>query len=191
MTNPAFLRFLEVASIPSPENVAEQLFERFHTLDGVMSADVSDLVGLVGERTAMLIKLSAALMSRTALDLLRPGKTYTDAELEPILIDLYRGEAVEKVYVLSFDAEERLIAIDLVGEGTVNCANVIPRKVADAVFKRSAVTARVAHNHPAGVAIASKDDIGFTAGIIDILRGVGVELSAHYTVAGNFCRRIM
>ena len=120
------------------------------------------------------------------------GKLYSRiAELEEILIDLYRGESVEKVYVLSFDAEDRLVSVDIVGEGTVNYANIIPRKIADAVFKCSAVSAVVAHNHPTGIAAASRDDLEFTAGVIDILRGVGVELAAHYTVAGNHCERIM
>ena len=191
MQNTDLLRLLEAASVASPREVAELLISKFYSLDGILSADVSDLVGLVGERTAMLIKLSAALVSRVALERLRPGRKYTDAELEEILIDLYRGESVEKVYVLSFDAEDRLVSVDIVGEGTVNYANIIPRKIADAVFKCSAVSAVVAHNHPTGIAAASRDDLEFTAGVIDILRGVGVELAAHYTVAGNHCERIM
>ena len=175
------------AAIPSAEETAAELVSKFHTLDGVFSADNAQLVSMVGERVAMLVKIAAAISSRRVTDGFEFGKRYNETELKELLVALYRGCSVETIYLLSFDKGGRFIACDYICEGTVNAATLVPRQILERALKNRAAGVVFAHNHPAGIPTPSTEDFGFTSTVRAMLENVDVNLLAHYTVAGSSC----
>ena len=99
-------------------------------------------------------------------------------------------EADEVLYLISLDESDDIISIDLIGEGTVNSAEVAPRRLLDIAVRNRAKTVIIAHNHPAGRATPSSEDMAFTDAAEKLLSEIGIRLRAHYIVAGNQCRRI-
>ena len=108
---------LASASLPDAHGSTELLLSRYHTLDGVFCADASDLADLVGERGAMLIKLTAATVCRRAEDNLVSGTRYDEVEMREHLIGFFCGSAVELLYLISLGASDEILSVDLIGEG--------------------------------------------------------------------------
>ena len=181
---------LVAAALPDPHKSAELLLSRYHTLDGVFCADPSDLTDLVGERGAMIIKLTAATVCRRAEDNLMPGTRYSEVKMREHLVGFFCGSSVELLYLISLDDSDEILSVDLVGEGTVNSAGVAPRRLLDSAVKNRAKSVIIAHNHPAGRATPSSEDMAFTDAAENILGEIGIKLRAHYVVAGNQCRKI-
>lgn len=171
---------------------SDALTEKFGSLIGVLEADTDSLSeALSGDfRAAVYIKLCAALVSRRGCDRFKFGKKHSEAEIFEYLKYLFFGLADETVYLISFDSLGRTLSCDRVGEGTVNISNVLPRKILDVARKRGAKRVVLAHNHPGGYARASDDDTSATSILRALLISSGIELSAHYVIAGAECARV-
>ena len=181
---------LTAAALPDVHKATELLLSRYHTLDGVLCADPMDLTDLVGERGAMIIKLTAATVCRRAEDNLTPGTRYDELKMREHLVGFFCGSAIELLYLISLDESDAIVSIDLIGEGTVNAAGVTTRRLLDAAVKNRAKSVIIAHNHPAGRATPSSEDMAFTDSVESLLREIGIRLRAHYVVAGTNCRKI-
>ena len=181
---------LASASLSDAHGSAELLLSRYHTLDGVFCADASDLTDLVGERGAMIIKLTAATVCRRAEDKLVSGTRYDEVKMREHLIGFFCGSAIELLYLISLGESDEILSVDLIGEGTVNSAGVTSRRLLDAAVRNRAKSVIIAHNHPAGRATPSAEDMTFTYAAEKLLSEIGIRLRAHYIVAGNQCRRI-
>lgn len=190
MTREVLKRLFEAAAFSDAEKMTEELFAKYHDLDGIISADPHALSGLIGERAAMLVKLAAALASRRDTEKLSVGDKCDPLALGEFLVALFRGSSVEIVYAVCLDRSDRVLAVELVGEGTVNSANITPRRLVDIAVKNRAVSVVIAHNHPSGRVDPSRQDLDFTDSLRAMLDSVGIRLVAHYTVAGSNCKKI-
>lgn len=190
MIRKTLVKIFETASLPDAHKSAELLLARYHTLDGVLCADPMDLTHLIGERGAMLLKLVAATVYRRAEDNFKVGTRYDEAKIREHLVGFFCGSSVELLYLISLDQVDEILSVDLVGEGTVNSAGVASRKLLDVAVKNRAKSVIIAHNHPAGRATPSSEDMAFTDAVENLLREIGIRLRAHYIVAGNQCRKI-
>ncbi len=165
--------------------IAHRLLDRFGSLEDVFLAEPSELSQVEGisEKTATAIKVTAALIRRMAQENYHPPKKYDHFEdIVRYLQSLYSGITVERVYLLLFDNGMKLLDCILLDEGTVNQANITPRKVLEHAIRRGAASVLLAHNHPRGVAIPSSEDIATTNFLQNNLRGMGVTLIDHVIV---------
>lgn len=183
-------RLFSSAGFKEAEEMTVRLFQRFHTLDGILAADTSILTGCIGERAAALIKLTAALISRRVYDRFKFGVRHLPEEITELLVALFRGRSVETLYLISLDENGRTTSCDLMSEGTVNSTSVLPRQVLERAVKNRARSVIVAHNHPAGIETPSEEDVIFTSTARSVLECAGIELTAHYVVAGSRITKI-
>ena len=70
-----------------------------------------------------------------------------------------------------------------VGEGSVNAASISIREVVQIALSCNATSVVLAHNHPSGVALPSKEDIATTQRLYAALNAVEVHLVDHIVVA--------
>ncbi len=95
-------------------------------------------------------------------------------------IRLQLAEEKEEVFaVLFLDNHLRLIAFEKLFRGTINEANVYPRKIVIRALEHNAAKIIIAHNHPSGRCNPSGADIALTKTIRQILNIVDVELVDH------------
>ena len=176
---------LSYAAPGSDDSAAERLSAYFASFDAVLAQSIESLSDIIGERSAVFLKLVAAITSRAVCDEYTFGVSHTDAETVRYIYALMHGTSVETVYMLSYDERGRVKACDLIGEGTVNTTEVYQRRVAEVAVKRNASYVVLAHNHPLGSAHASDDDVTATATLFATCRAVGVRLYRHIVVAGH------
>ena len=85
--------------------------------------------------------------------------------------------------MLCLDAKCKVICCKMVGEGSVNSANIPVRRIVEMALAVNATTVVLAHNHPSGLAIPSADDIQTTQRIAAALQTVEIMLADHIVVS--------
>lgn len=164
---------------------AEKLLIRYGTIENLLCASSDELSASVGDNIAATLKTLAAVISRRETDKFLFGKPCTRCDVVDYFRALFVGCDVEKVYLMSFDDKGCPKRCDLVGVGTVNMSEILPRKLLEAASRAGACGVVIAHNHPGGNATASDEDIKLTAVISRVLSRAGVKLLYHCIIAGQ------
>jgi DNA repair protein RadC len=93
--------------------------------------------------------------------------------------------------MMCIDGADRIISCDLVGEGTVNMAGVIPRHMLETALRGKATGVIIAHNHPHGDASASDEDLNMTHMLYNLFYSSGIRLIEHYIASVDECEGII
>lgn len=91
----------------------------------------------------------------------------------------------EQFHALWLDAQNRLIAFDVLFLGTITETSVYPREVVKAGLAHNAASLILAHNHPSGVTEPSAADILLTKELKEALAMVDIRVLDHFIVAGD------
>lgn len=165
--------------------LAHRLLRTFGGYHRVFEATIEELkkVDGVGDQVALFLYTlgaherrcdhSRALQNGSALQL------NTISRMADYLRVQFKGLREESAILLCLDASRRPISCDILGVGSVNVSEVSIQKINTlAVHHRAAATV-LAHNHPRGAAIPSRQDIETTLQLRALLSGVGIELIEH------------
>lgn len=182
---PYFATLLTYAVGEGAGEIAVTLLKRYQTIENIMTASVGELIEMTDEKCACFIKLLSHITSRRNTDKFKLGESYNSAEIADYLKALFLGESVEKIYLLTFDKEDRVTGCHLLAEGTVCSSDVLPRKAVERALSSSSASVSIAHNHPFGSIRPSNDDVSMTEHFAGIFRSCDVTLKEHYIVAGQ------
>lgn len=166
--------------------IAHALLRRFGSLSGVLEAPRAKLLKIdgVGESAADLLLLFIQMERRHLMD--RAGRetildtTYKCAQY---LMPRFIGEQEEVVYLLCLDAKCKALDCSLIHRGAVNMTAISVRKIVKAALDHNATSVVVAHNHPSGLALPSREDRATTLALKAALDAVDVVLVDHVIVA--------
>jgi DNA repair protein RadC len=163
--------------------LAHRLLDRFGGLSGVLDALPAALTAVdgVGEHTAALLKLIPLLAGRYQSDRTRPGHILNSTEAANVYLRPYfsAGCRNELVYLVCLDGKCKVLACHRLSEGSVNAADITPRKVLELALASNATSVILAHNHVSGLALPSQADLLTTRRLQAVLDAVGIELSDH------------
>ncbi len=177
------LELLLFYSVPRKDTneLAHRLIETFGSLSEVLNAQPADLMKVPGvsENSAVLMSMMPQLFRAYTNDAARLGRISGRAAIEEYITGRLSGSNIEKVLLVSLDNRFRLIAGDIVGEGSVNFSYVDKRKIIELVLRHNAVAVMIAHNHPRGYALPSEGDIATTSELASMLSAIGVRLIDH------------
>lgn len=186
-----FANLLSLSGVDNALAIAKRLLIKYRTIENTLSAPLSELIAATSEGTAGYIKLLAYLTSRRRTDAFAFGVKQSPAAIAEYLKALFIGESVEKTYLIGYDEKERVVGCELLGEGTVNASEIIPRKALEVAMRMSCSRVSVAHNHPFGTTAPSKDDLTLTQNFIALLTACEIEFVDHFIVAGQLCDTII
>lgn len=165
---------------------AHLLLERFGSLHGVFSAPFEDLreVDGIGDYAAALITLVPEIMKKSSLSRSREIRQIrSSAEAGEYLLPYFMNEQDEVVYMLCLDTKRAVICCAEMGRGVVNTVDANIRRMVEKALKVKASSVILAHNHPDGIAIPSREDDIFTKALYNALETVGIRLEDHIIVA--------
>ena len=168
--------------------LARSLLERFGSLALVLEATQEELLAVpgVGENIATFLTLITA-----AGRYYRKKKTEQQECLETLqkygdyLLNMFHGKRNETVYLLCLDSKFKVLCCREIGEGDANCVNVPIRKAVEIALSTNATMVILAHNHPSGIAIPSKEDIDTTERLAKALGAMDIILADHVVVADD------
>lgn len=91
----------------------------------------------------------------------------------------------ERVRVLYLDINNRLLADEVVAEGTIDSAPFHVREIIGRAIELRAAALVVAHNHPSGDTTPSRSDIEATRSLSVAAKACEIPLLDHFIVAGS------
>ena len=162
--------------------VAEQLLQKFGTLDNLSRASLEDLqqVKGVGRDKAIALKSAFTLARRMALELRTEGPTLDNPEsIASLLREENRAYEVEHFQVVLLNTRRKLIRVDLVSQGTLDTILVHPREVFKAAISASASAIILVHNHPSGDPTPSEADVKVTRDLIRAGQLLKIDVLDH------------
>jgi len=92
-------------------------------------------------------------------------------------------ERAEHFCVLFLNANNELIADEIMGVGSVSGVQVWPREILKRCLELDATAILLAHNHPSGSPVPSRADRDITEKIADAARCFGIIVHDHLVVA--------
>ena len=83
------------------------------------------------------------------------------------------------------DAQNRVVAVESLSEGTLTQTSVYPREVVKRALHHNAAAVIFAHNHPSGLAEPSRADEALTQALKQALTLVDIKVLDHFIVGGS------
>lgn len=184
------LELLLFYAIPQKDTnpIAHELMAKFGSLQAVLAASPEELmeVPYIRERAAVLIRLIPSLYQRV---LIAGDDTDTILDTQARIGEYFRGifaaHATEVMYQLCLDGKGKKKGLYKLSEGDLSSVGVNVRQIMENALRSKAVMVVLAHNHPSGVALPSREDKVATRMVGDALEAVGVRLVDHVIVADN------
>lgn len=168
--------------------LARRLLDRFGSLALILEATEEELMTVpgVGENIATYLTLITAAgryyqkrksEQQEILDSLEKYGKY--------LLNMFYGKRNETVYLLCLDSKYKVLCCREVGEGDANCVNVPIRKAVEIALNTNATMVIMAHNHPSGIAVPSREDVETTERLAKALGAMDIILADHVVVADD------
>ncbi len=184
------LELLLFYSVPRRDTnpLAHALIDRFGSLSGVLEAREEQLLQVEGVtlNTVTLIRMILPLFheyrksSCIGVRLNEPDKT------AQFLINYYTGILTERVVAICVDASCKVLGFEQVCDGdSGSCLLNVRRLIEIGLKYPMAVGVILAHNHPNGVALPSREDLDSTTELIKTLANVNLKLVDHFIIAGD------
>ncbi len=171
-----------------PRTLAARLIGQFGSLGAALSASPEELASVEGmdASRALLLRLVTELHRRYYFSRPFSGARLTGTtDFGNFLLPFFYGAREELVYLLALDAAGRLLTCTCLSEGSVNSANVPMRKLMRAALSANASGVVLAHNHPAGIALPSHEDVELTRRLQQALDVVDILLLDHLVIADD------
>ena len=184
------LEFLLFYTFPQKDTnpLAHRLLEHFGSLKGVLEARPEQLMAVegIGPRAAALIGMVVPLTRvwhRCAME--EPTRIGNSREAENYCLSILAGERTERFFVVSMNAQCKVLGRRLISEGSLSEVSAYPRMVMETALNYNAHSVLLCHNHPGGTCAPSPEDISSTIQLQKLLNGVGILVLDHIIVAGD------
>lgn len=163
-------------------DVAQQLLQRFGTLENLARASLDELKQTkgVGRDKAIALKSAFVLAQRMAQEIQCEAPLLdTPQRIADLLREANRLYDVEHFQVLLLNTRRRLIRLEEISQGTLDTILVHPREVFKLAIAANASALILAHNHPSGDPTPSDADIKVTRDLIRAGHLLKIEVLDH------------
>ena len=160
----------------------DSLIERYGGLINLAQASFDELqqVKGVGQSKAAAIKSAFLLAQRLSKEIFPEGTLLdTPERIADLLREQNRAYPVETFQVVFVNTRRRLMAVEMISQGTLDTLLVHPREVFASAITRRASAIILAHSHPSGDPTPSEADIKVTRDLIRAGQLLRIEVLDH------------
>ena len=183
------LEFMLFNVIPREDtnDLAHELLEHFGSLDRVFAAQQQELVQVkgIGEKSARFLKSIGWLIER----LNQPTPDRKDLSSVKnrcqYFQELLSNYQEERAYVACLDDTLHLVNGTEIGKGATSAMQINMQDLIRFILCQHCSNVILAHCHPMGEPVPSREDIYATSTIKDVLSSMGIRLVDHIIVAGS------
>ena len=168
--------------------IAHRLLDAFGSLSGVFQASMQELTSVpgIGENAATLILMVPQIVKKAHVSKAKETKIIRNStDAGNYLLPYFLDEPDEIVMMLCLDNKRAVICCREMGRGVVNCVDANIRRMVETALKVKTTTVIIAHNHPNGVALPSREDDNFTRTLYRSLGLLGITLEDHIIIAND------
>jgi DNA repair protein RadC len=162
--------------------IAEQLLQKFSSLDGLARASLKELsqVKGIGRDKAIALKSAFTLAQRMAKEMRGEAPMLdTPERIAELLREENRFYEVETFQSVLLNTRRRLIRVEQISQGTLDTILVHPREVFRGAISANAAALIIVHNHPSGDPTPSEADIKATRDLIRAGQLLKIEVLDH------------
>ena len=167
---------------------AKEAIKKFKTLRGVLSASPEELqqIKQIGPTHIFIIKF----IQEVAREFLKEGiigKSYcrSSKEVFDYLYYSMRDLKNEVFKVMFLTAQNRVIAVEKLFEGTLTASAVYPREIIKKAIEHNAAALVFAHNHPSGDPEPSDNDKQITRDLVFVGNIMQIKVLDHIIIGNN------
>ncbi len=166
-------------------DLSSGLLSDFGGISGLYRAGLRELAGKRGIGMNKAVRIHAALELGRRLLVFQNCTAVVDSPervwrlLQPEMGILSR----EEFRVLVLNNKNHILKNSVVSMGTVSEALVHPREIFRDAIRESGASIIIAHNHPSGVLVPSREDIASTKRIKEAGSIIGIELLDHVIIS--------
>jgi len=173
----------------SAVDLARELLARFDgQLSRLAAAPLTELakVSGIGSAKAAQLKASFELARRALSQEMSSRDTLSTPTAVRQWLCLQLSAMPHEVFMaLWLDAQNRLLASEILFRGSLTTTSVYPREVVKSALQHNAAAVILAHNHPSGLTEPSSADELLTRQLKEALALVDVKLLDHFIVGGT------
>ena len=169
-------------------DLSRELIQRFGSVSVLLSATLTELQKTTGLGPAKAAQLKAVveLARRTLSEELKTGVNLSSPQAVRDFLRLTLRNPGKEVFLGVFlDAQNRVVAVETLSEGTLTQTSVYPREVVKRALHHNAAATIFAHNHPSGLAEPSRADEVLTQALRQALALVDVKVLDHFIVGAS------
>lgn len=168
--------------------LAYELLKSLGDLRSILNADLNtfkSVKGLGDVRFVQLKALQEICRRSDFISLKNQGNLGSTDETYLYFKRKLRDKKNETFAALFLDSQHRILAYEELFSGTIDKTTIHTRPIIEKVFKLNAAAIIFAHNHPSGIALASKEDILVTELLNKALQLIDVRLLDHLVIGDN------
>ncbi len=181
------LELLLFYAIPQRDTnpLAHRLLDHFGDLASVLDADYEELCRIDGisEHSATLLVLCGKLLSRYHKEKKKRPKFSNFDEINDYLCAQLVHEKCETLLLMSLNNRCQMINCTVVRTGTITSTETNARELVQVALRDRATAVVVAHNHPAGLALPSVEDVDATKVFVAAFNMMEIDVLDHIIVA--------
>jgi DNA repair protein RadC len=162
--------------------VAEQLLQKFSTLENLSRANIPEIrkVKGIGRDKAIALKSAFTLARRMAAEIRGESPMLdTPERIAELLREENRGYEVETFQVVLLNTRRKLLTVEKISQGTLDTILVHPREVFRLAIAANAAALVLVHNHPSGDPTPSDADVKVTRDLIRAGQLLKIEVLDH------------
>ena len=162
--------------------IAEQLLQKYVTLDNLSRAGIADLRQIkgIGRDKAVTLVAAFTLARKMAAELHGESPVLDNpAAVAHMLREENRVHEVEHFSVVLLNTRRKLIRVEQITQGTLDTLLVHPREVFKSAIAAGAAAIVLVHNHPSGDPTPSEADIKVTRDLIRAGQLLKIEVLDH------------
>ena len=168
------------------KQLAHELIDRFGDLSDMLSAPRRELTAMKGVSDSVvdefdLIRAVALNIGQSTI-IRKKALANWDALLAYCRTKMAEN-TIEEFHVIFLDKQNKIIADEQMGRGTVDHTPVYPREVIKRALELNATALIIAHNHPSGDPSPSRADIEMTHKLRDLAQEFNIALHDHLVVS--------
>ncbi|MGY3766543.1 RadC family protein [Vagococcus vulneris] len=169
-------------------DLAQTILLHFENLYDLKSASIEELIVIEGVGPVKAIELLAVAefgMRLAMSSQIKLGQVVSSYDLAHQLIIEMKDLQQEHLLALYLNTKNELIKKKTIFIGSVNQSIAHPREIFRLAVKSSAAKIVIAHNHPSGNPVPSKQDILFTERLVKCGEMLGIEVLDHLIIAAE------
>jgi len=173
----------------SAVDLARKILEKFKTFRNMSHTDISHWKEFKGLGAAKITQIKAAIeigrRFREEEAKENKAKIKSSKDVVNILMPRMRDLKLEIFKIVFVNAQNEIIDIVDVAQGTVDKANPIIREIFQKALQYFAVSIICIHNHPSGDVYPSREDTAFTRELCQAGKVMQIKILDHIIIGNN------